>query len=501
MVSNNQDDGTQNEFEDEVFDETEFSDADMDDTAFDEGEYAALEGEEGEFADEDFVDEEWQEEPLAAKGREKTLYSSGEKKGLSFNTMVIIGAVVLGGGVMMMTIMNKSAQVAAGQPGMFQSLLDISGVMDGTLFGEKEVELTAEEQAAQEQNTQQQGFLNNPGVLDGQNPPQPAPIAPPEDQGNTPLVPLPQDGSGSVPRGPDEMPPGSTVAISETPIQPITPISPDPEPPAPAPVVEQQLAAPATAEDILKQAIANREKKQEAVAENNVPAAQPAPVPPVTPEPAPTQPEATQTPAPNIPAQPAPVVDTAQTAANAEALVANTKAMEALGTRIEEMMGRIQKIETDLGSVKDSKSSEYQQLEQSLSGLKQEVQSIKDRPVPAPSAETPKKATVKQQPAAPEPEEVAEVAPEPAPVKKTVKKASKPKTAANTTPKSAGTAYAQSWELRAAQPGRAWISKPGTRDMQGVQVGQTISGLGRITAITFQGGRWAVIGTQGQIRQ
>jgi hypothetical protein len=37
--------------------------------------------------------------------------------------------------------------------------------------------------------------------------------------------------------------------------------------------------------------------------------------------------------------------------------------------------------------------------------------------------------------------------------------------------------------------------------MQAVSVGETLAGIGRITAITSQNGRWAVIGTQGTIQQ
>jgi intracellular multiplication protein IcmG len=55
--------------------------------------------------------------------------------------------------------------------------------------------------------------------------------------------------------------------------------------------------------------------------------------------------------------------------------------------------------------------------------------------------------------------------------------------------------------LRAAQPGRAWVSRPGERDMQSVEVGQSLTGIGRVTAILYQNGRWTVQGTSGQINQ
>ncbi len=57
------------------------------------------------------------------------------------------------------------------------------------------------------------------------------------------------------------------------------------------------------------------------------------------------------------------------------------------------------------------------------------------------------------------------------------------------------------WVLRAAQPGKAWVSRPGQRDMQSLVVGDTLSGIGRITDISFTNGRWVVQGTKGRINQ
>ncbi len=58
------------------------------------------------------------------------------------------------------------------------------------------------------------------------------------------------------------------------------------------------------------------------------------------------------------------------------------------------------------------------------------------------------------------------------------------------------------WQLRSAQPGRAWIAKPGSQEMRAVALGEEVEGLGRILSIA-QGadGRWMVRGTLGSVAQ
>lgn len=99
-------------------------------------------------------------------------------------------------------------------------------------------------------------------------------------------------------------------------------------------------------------------------------------------------------------------------------------------------------------------------------------------------AEAEAKAVAK--PAAPAPS-AAEAAPKPAP---------KPKPAKPATPKAV-----TSWELRSASDGQAWITRRGDNQLFRVTVGDEIPGVGRVTSIGEQGGRWVVVGTEGQIRQ
>jgi len=83
-----------------------------------------------------------------------------------------------------------------------------------------------------------------------------------------------------------------------------------------------------------------------------------------------------------------------------------------------------------------------------------------------------------------------------APVKKTaVKKKAPAKT------KAAPKSKTVQWELRAAQPGKAWVAQKGRDDLQPVIVGDTLSGLGRITSISYVNNGWIVTGQKGSIKQ
>jgi hypothetical protein len=58
-----------------------------------------------------------------------------------------------------------------------------------------------------------------------------------------------------------------------------------------------------------------------------------------------------------------------------------------------------------------------------------------------------------------------------------------------------------SWILRAAVPGQAWVASDATsHDLKQVQVGDTLTGIGRITAIQQQGDQWIVKGSKGSIQ-
>lgn len=499
MVDNKKNDGTSDEFEDINFDD--FSDADLDEAQLEE-EMAADDIADDDFSDDNFADDDWQDDDSddLTQGDPSLIKQGDAKGGLSFNTIVMIGAFVLGAGVLAMNVMVKSNEKTGETSSIFRSMLNIGGVMDGDLLGAKEKTKTAEEIAAQESQTQNEGFLNNPGVLvPSDQPPQPVPIAPPEEAAtdNQPLTPMPGMAqpapgvpAGDLPRGPEEGVPENNVAIAELPADAQTP---------PASTLLETPTTTPSAEDILKEAMLNREQKEAALEEAPPAPADAAPVTPEQPveeEPAPVETIA-EMPAPaKTPEPAAPVTESGESSASSEALAENTKAVEALDQRLDTLLQRMDQIESELGNVKDSaKPADTSGLEQTIESLKGEIAALKNRPAPAASepAPKPRKPVPLEEPGADEPEDEVAEAPKPAPVKK----ASKPKPVT----KASSSASSSRWELRAAQPGRAWVSKPGERDMQSVEIGQSLPGIGRVTGIIYQGGRWTVQGTSGQINQ
>jgi len=58
-----------------------------------------------------------------------------------------------------------------------------------------------------------------------------------------------------------------------------------------------------------------------------------------------------------------------------------------------------------------------------------------------------------------------------------------------------------SWVLRAASPGQAWVAPNATsHDLKQVQIGDTLEGIGTVTAITQNNGNWVIQGNKGTIQ-
>ncbi|MDD3371335.1 MAG: hypothetical protein PHE27_05860, partial [Alphaproteobacteria bacterium] len=68
-------------------------------------------------------------------------------------------------------------------------------------------------------------------------------------------------------------------------------------------------------------------------------------------------------------------------------------------------------------------------------------------------------------------------------------------------PKAEEKAEAVAWVLRAAAPGQGWIAADAsTAELKKVSIGDTVPGIGKITAIEPQGDSWVVRGTKGTIQ-
>jgi len=126
-------------------------------------------------------------------------------------------------------------------------------------------------------------------------------------------------------------------------------------------------------------------------------------------------------------------------------------------------------------------------ITQRLDKMEQKISNLQMQKIPPVSvSEAP--VTAKKEPT-PQPKTV---------VKKVVKKASKPKAKKATRAK---TTSKVTWQLRAAQPGKAWVSKTGQRDMQPVIVGDKLASIGRINSIEYLNNKWIVSGQYGKIVQ
>lgn len=503
MANKNKDNG--NDFGDEEFDVDDFSD-DFGDADLDEAALAELEQEGEGFGDEDFEDGAWEDgaeqNSTAKKKKNKDLSIDREKKSfLNFNTIMIIGGVIVGAVIMISTISGKSSTKDGSNTGIFKSVMNISAVMDGTIFGDSKKD-PQEGEAADE--NKDEGFLNNPeNVLEGMpNPPQPTPIAPSdtaamEEDDLTPMPLLPsisddEEDLAVTPRGPDESPAAPPMAN----------VAPVPQVPAPAVTPPEN-----SAQEVLKKAMAQRaEKAKEEQAaletESDMPLLPPVGEEQVSPE----EIEMAEMPEPEVEAdveavaqpaapkkEPVPTPPVAQISAPSEttnkvlpATSADAELVSSLETKIDTLLERMAKIESELGNVRDATSEDYGQVSETVDSLRKEIAGLKNRPAPVTETSAVEEAPVKAAPAASAP-------------KKIVKKPAAHKSAAQ--PSVSKQASAGRWELRAAQPGRAWISRSGERDMQSVEVGQSLPGLGQVTAISYQNGRWTVLATQGRIDQ
>lgn len=382
------------------------------------------------FDDQDFAgdladDEEWKDIAEEPRSRKKSF--------LSFNTIVIGGAFLLGAFVLYMQ-MNKASNDASTSD-RFTSALNMQGATDGPIFGEGEQSTEQENEASAnlESDGQEGGFLFEPEVLDsmeidlGETPPQPSPIANIEDeviniedQVDQMMAEVEQV---EQPRAPQDI---EVIDIIEESapevVEPVTALEETAVILDEAPMIEPVIEVKAPDLEIQQ----NEEPLErgepveaEAVAEVEMSAPEPEPVMDVKP--------------------------------TADLLVVTDK-LDMIVARLDNIEGRIDQVQ---GA-----------NEAAIKTIQRDIKNIKSAP-----ARTVFKPKVTQ-------------APKPASAQ-----VAKPQV----TPKS--------WELRAAQPGKAWVSERGASSMITVQAGDNLDNIGRITAISYNNGRWVVIGTKGRISQ
>lgn len=488
--------------------------------------------------DDDWEDEEEFETPSQDAGAQRP-----KLKGLniSFNTAVIIGAVIVGLGVLVWQVVSKKPQMME----TVTTALQMGGV-ETSVFSD------STPSAPENQNT-------TPDVA-ADTPPMPAPVSPaeeasPEEQAGlpepqeSPLTPMPEapaaptveTADGQVPRSPDQSPPPPSYPIDAT---------------------EMDHTAPNKAEDMLKTAMAAREQTSaDAFGEDDVPAAD-APVAPETAAPAPTAEEPVPPLSENVntvivpvPPENIPPVSEAATAELNQKMDSIIAGFSQIGARIDDINNNSNnqinalrdELKNEIAAVREevknapapaasgNNNGSNEQTAKEIAAVREEMQTalaqikeeIKNAPASAaaPTAsasganeeqlaamresfdkemaqmrEEVKKATAAASAAQAKREESAPVrapqSPAPAAVAPAV-----PKTAAAPQQAAPKKSSGGAWQLKAAKPGKAWVSRAGDSNIRGVGVGDTLDGVGRITAITFMNGRWLVKGTAGQIVQ
>lgn len=464
VLEDNFDDGFDDDFSDldldVALDDDEFP-QDYTQTAGDDGSTGEsdlddFDGFDNEWADEDIADSEF-----AAAGAQKEKRSFN----MSFNAMAITGALILGLIVFGYQVMTKKPQ---GLIDRFTSALNMQGASDGPIFGEEEIKTTQLDLNAASGNTEE-GFLYDPESLDKlqadlkDTPPMPSPVsAEAMSETQVPniediLTPLPKASSetidpNTVPRSPEEV---EIINIPENQLtqkvdnaledlisgdsQQLAEISePEVSETPPAPEIKVNKA-----EELLKSVMKNREDDDSKVLDT---------------------------------VQEDPVVKTSEAIALSDTIaITDTGAIE---KKLDMIMSRLDDMEVQITQVREAGNVKIESISDNVTALKQELTQIAATPKAA--ASSPKKQTSSPK---------AQVSQTPQKVKSPTKAVSKSKS------------QPASWELRAAQPGKAWVSRKGQKDMQPVVVGEQLSGIGRITAISFDGKRWTVQGTSGRILQ
>lgn len=432
------------DFYDEALDDNfEFDDVDED---LDEIDLDA------EFADGDFdsgLDDEWDDDESDDEYEDDFQPINEKKKiGLNFNTIVIAGAVVIGG-LVMFTQLNKKpdAEYGSAKVERFATALKMQGNFKGP--GSVDEKKIAAEEGVKVVNdgdaNQDGGFLFDENILDaedvaGDMPPMPSPIA--TDQENA-----------------DQQLQVTNISDLTADVNDET-SSKDSQTPNPPPVETKNIAEEDkifSMEDItekMETVKGDAEAEVKELVENIVPEIKTKleAVVPLNKEPVKQISELNKKPEVNT-------VDPKMTS------VQSQPASDSLDTKLDSIIQRLESMDNKIEQIEMSNNSQ-------IKDIVADIESLKTNKSTRVASSQPK----------------SQSKPKPAPKKAVRKKA----------PRKASTA---SWELRAAQPGKAWVSKKGQSNMQPIVVGDNLSGIGRIQDITYTNGKWIVRGNAGKITQ
>jgi len=411
----------------------------------------------------------------STEGGDDAAIMSGKKESIfskfSFNQIVILGAIMLGGVVLMFQLMTSEPEPTQEN---FVSSLNMSGTGDNVVFGEETSEaVLANPEAPQLTNSQGEnvGLLNDANSLDSleidfdEQVPMPVPISTEGQmddeetlmqgfEGSNPVedaVEIASEFESASQRPEMNIPTGFDGGILDSIDGDGNLDLQDQNALEEMPVVPSSLNSleitPADADETAVIATAISQEKALPMADQ-------------VEEPSTTQ---------RISAQPFNKVDRMQDAKDKPA--AEMPKREAVNDEAEDFSAKAKMLQVQLNKITTEKDKQIASLRSTVEDLQSQIKAMQKTKVES----TPVKK---------------------APVKKTaVKKKAPAKT------KAAPKSKTVQWELRAAQPGKAWVAQKGRDDLQPVIVGDTLSGLGRITSISYVNNGWIVTGQKGSIKQ
>lgn len=214
------------------------------------------------------------------------------------------------------------------------------------------------------------------------------------------------------------------------------------------------------------------------------------------PSPAPTAPVA---PAPSATAMPKTTSDIDY---RLEQLTARVDAFQKAIDQTSQQLSQLSAALASSPVTKTAPEASSKELQDKIARLEKQVDELSKAPPAAPAAPAVVQApaltpAAPEAPAAAAPSEtivapaLEEKAPVAAPIKKTIKAATKAKKPAP---------VRKHWVLRSALPGQAWISEnESSTDLKEIHVGDTVPGLGKVTAVEPVGDAWVVRGTRGSL--
>lgn len=422
-----------NKQDDELYDEI-LGDSFEDDGSFD-SEYADDLEAFDEFDDldampDDSIAEPWDDTQSASAFDDKLIKKEKKSLNLSFNTIVITGAVVVGGFFLVYNVMSAKPSATTGQ--RFASALQFTGATDDIIYGEEQKKsedpstTPKQEDNAEQAVNEEKGFLFEPDSLDSMEMNLENAAAAPVIQGSIQDLSTPEN----IEIVDILKPAPQAENIKEAPA-PLTNVPRAPAIQAVEKPVEDEI-------EILPEAVLEAEPEEYVAVKHEQEQ------PPVV-----------------VPQKIEPKEAETTKLSESPKLSSLENKLDLIVTRLDSMEGQIQEI-------KSSNNKNIDEVSATLAELDQKVNKLQSAPMKATPAN-----------------KVAVNAP-----KKTVQKASPSPAVAKV-----------SWELRAAQPGKAWVSRTGQKEMQAVMVGDNLEGIGRVNAISFNNGRWLVQGSSGQIRQ